>query len=39
MVGKVNPFMPKLFSYPHQLDDFISNFAVVGKYFSFLFKF
>ena len=34
----VNPFMPNVFSNPYQLDEPISNFRVVGWYFSFLFK-
>ena len=31
--------MPNVFSHPYQLDEFISNFRVVGWYFSFLYKF
>ena len=31
--------MPNVFSHPYQLDESISNFRVVGWYFSFLFKF
>ena len=34
-----NLFMPNVFSHPYQLDESISNFRVVGRYFSFLFKF
>ena len=34
-----NPFMLNVFSHPYQLDESISNFRVVGWYFSFLFKF
>ena len=30
-----NPFMPNVFSYPYQLDESISNFRIVGWYFSF----
>ena len=30
-----NPFMPIVFSHPYQLDDSISNFRVVGRYFLF----
>ena len=35
---RLDPFLPFLFLHP-QLDDSISNFRVVGWYFSFLFKF
>ena len=35
----VKPFMPNVFSHPYKLDESISNFRVVGWYFSFLFKF
>ena len=35
----VYPFMPNGITYPYQLDESISNFRVVGWYFSFLFKF
>ena len=35
----VNPFMPNVYSHPYQLDESISNFRVVGWYFSFLFEF
>ena len=34
-----NTFKPNVFSHPYQLDESISNFRVVGWYFSFLFKF
>ena len=34
-----NSFMPNVFSHLYQLDESISNFRVVGWYFSFLFKF
>ena len=34
-----NPFMPNVFSNPYQLDESISNFRVVGWYFSFYSKF
>ena len=34
-----NPFMPNVFSYTYQLDKSISNFRVIGRYFSFSFKF
>ena len=34
-----NPFMPDVFSHHCQLDETISNFRVVGWYFSFLFIF
>ena len=33
----INPFMPNVFPYPYQLDEYISNFRVVG--WIFLFKF
>ena len=33
-----NPFMLNVFSHPYQLDESISNFRVVGWYFSFKFK-
>ena len=32
----VNPLTPNVFSHPNQLDESISNFRVVGWYFSFL---
>ena len=35
----INPCMLNVFSHPYQLDESISNFRVVGWYFSFLFKF
>ena len=35
----LNPFMTNVFSHPYQVDESISNFRVVGWYFSFLFKF
>ena len=35
----LNPFIPNVFSHPYQLDESISNFRVVGWYFSFLFKY
>ena len=35
----LNPFMPNVFSPPYQLDESISNFRVVGWYFSFLLNF
>ena len=35
----INAFMPNVFSHPYQLDEPISNFWVVGWYFSFLLKF
>ena len=35
----LHPLMPRVFSHPYQLDESISNFRVVGWYFSFLFKF
>ena len=31
----LNPFMLNVFSHPYQLDEFISNFRVIGWYFSF----
>ena len=34
----LNPLMPNVFSHPIQLDQFISNFWVVGWYFPFSFK-
>ena len=37
--SNVNPFMPNVFSHPYQLEESISNFRVVGWYFSFLFIF
>ena len=43
LAGKVsrtglNPFMSNVFSQRYQFDKSISNFRVVGWYFSFLFK-
>ena len=35
----INPFLQNVFSLSYQLDEFISNFRVVGRYYSFLFKF
>ena len=35
----INPFMPNVFSHLYQLDESISNFRVVGWYFSFILKF
>ena len=37
--GMFNPFMPIVFSLHYQLEEFISNFRVVGLYCSFLFNF
>ena len=34
-----NPFMLNVFSHPYQLDESISNFSVIGWYFSVLLKF
>ena len=34
-----NLFIPNVFFHPYQLDEFISNFKVVGRCFQFLFKF
>ena len=31
----INRFMPNVFSHPYQLDESISNFRVIGLYFSF----
>ena len=36
---KINLLMPNVFSDPYQLDESISNFRIVGWYFSFSFKF
>ena len=36
---QINPFVPNVFSHPYQFDESISNSKVVGKHFSFLFKF
>ena len=35
----IDPFMPNVLSHPFQLDESISNFRIVGWYFSFLFKY
>ena len=35
----LSSFMPNVFSHPYQLNESISNFRVVGWYFSFLFKY
>ena len=37
--GRLNPFILDILSHPFQLDKYISNFRVVGLYFSFLLKF
>ena len=34
----INPFMPKGFSHLYQMDEFISNFRVVGCFFSYFCK-
>ena len=39
MVALLNPFIPNVFSHHYQLDESISNFRVVGWYFSFLYNF